>query len=126
MFEKFNQNDQNVPTIICNFAQKRIAWKSGINCISICETQKKSRVLDVFFSVKNKFMRSIQNVKEKNPLLKKRESWIKNVDNVDKLVYKSILAEKRCLWIKKISTGFVVDNVDNVDELKIEHSFCAI
>ncbi len=46
-------------------------------------------------------MRSIQNVKEKNPLLKKRESWIKNVDNVDKLVYKSILAEKRCLWIKK-------------------------
>ena len=63
-----------------------------INCISICETQKKSRVLDVFFSVKNKFMRSIQNV---------RESWIKNVDNVDKLVYKSILAEKRCLWIKK-------------------------
>lgn len=72
-----------------------------INCISICETQKKSRVLDVFFSVKNKFMRSIQNVKEKNPLLKKRESWIKNVDNVDKLVHKSILAEKRCLWIKK-------------------------
>ena len=72
-----------------------------INCISICETQKKSRVLDVFFSVKNKFMRSIHNVKEKNPLLKKRESWIKNVDNVDKLVYKSILAEKRCLWIKK-------------------------
>ena len=101
MFEKFNQNDQNVPTIICNFVQKRIAWKSGINCISICETQKKSRVLDVFFSVKNKFMRSIQNVKEKNPFLKKRESWIKNVDNVDKVVYKSILAEKRCLWIKK-------------------------
>jgi len=57
--------------------------------------------LDVFFSVKIKFIRSIQNVKGKIWIWKNEESWIKIVDNVDNLVYKSILSEKRYLWIKK-------------------------
>ena len=47
------------------------------------------------------------------------------VDNVDKSVQNSIFPKKRKNWVCKTYPQNWGQNVDNVDNMKVEHTFCA-